>query len=62
MATIGSMASNRIVGRKNSKQMLTNPKKKILMYIVYFLWFGTHNSNLGGSRDSEYLNVLSHEG
>lgn len=64
MATIGSMASNRIEGRKNSKQMLTNQKKKKkqLMYIVYFLWFGTHNSNLGGSRDSEYLNVLSHEG
>ena len=31
------------------------------MYIVFFLKFGTHNTNLGGVGDSEYLNLLSHE-
>ena len=31
------------------------------MYIVFFLKFGTHNTNLGGGGDSEYLNLLSHE-
>ena len=43
MATISSMASNRIVGRKNSKQMLTS-QKTILMCHVYSVFSEVWNT------------------